>query len=493
MEGNVEPLRVAVVMLVLGTLVGLAALATRVTGRRGVPFALLFLGIGMLAGSEGLGGIEFDDHVLAYRIGIVALVLILFDGGLNTPFTRVRPHLTPSVILATAGVAMTAGVVAGAARLVGLSWVEALLFGAIVSSTDAAAVFATLRGSSIHLEQRVGATIELESGLNDPMAVILTVTMTELAITGRLDGAALAWQVPLQLVIGCAVGVLVGWLTRQVLTRVVPSTNGLVPVVTASAAMVAYGGATLLWGSGFLAVYVAGVVLGHRELPDRGGIRRVHDFLAWAAQVTMFLALGLLVFPSQLVPVAPVALILAAVLVFVARPLAVALCLVPFRYPAREVVFIGWMGLRGAVPIILAAFPVLAGVESGMLLFNAVFFVVVVSGLLQGGTARPLTRWLGLQSTAPPAPAAALEIASLRPMEERVACYHIDAGTAVAGTPIAEVPFPPEASIMLVVRGSRLLAARGSTRLEPGDHVWVFCRPEDEPLIHLWFGRRLDQ
>jgi potassium/hydrogen antiporter len=493
MEAILEPTRLAVAMLVMGALVGIAALLTRLTGRRGFPFAILFLGVGMLAGSEGLGGIEFSDHALAYRIGIVALVLILFDGGLNTPFARVRSHLAPSVVLATAGVILTAGAVAAAARLVGFSWTEALLVGAIVSSTDAAAVFAALRGSSIHLEHRVGATIELESGLNDPMAVILTVTMTELALTGKIDGPALAWQVPLQLVIGGGVGVLIGWATRAVLTRVLPSTMGLVPVVTSSASMIAYGGATLLWGSGFLAVYVAGVVLGNRDLPDRAGIRRVHDFLAWFSQVAMFLALGLLVFPSQLITVAPLALIVAAVLVFAGRPLAVALCLLPFRYPPKEVVFIGWTGLRGAVPIILAAFPVLAGFEGGMLLFNSVFFIVVVSALLQGGTVRWLTRKLGLQSTAPPAPAAALEIASMGLLEDRVACYHIDPGTAVAGSTVAEVPFPPEASIMLVVRGSRLLAARGSTRLEVGDHVWIFCRPEDEPLLGLWFGRRLDQ
>jgi potassium/hydrogen antiporter len=468
-------------------------MATRASRRSPIPVALLFLVIGVLAGSEAVGGIHFDDHVLAYRLGTVALILILFDGGLSTRFRRVRAHLAPSIALATIGVIATAAIVAVAAHLFGLGWTEALMFAAVVSSTDAAAVFSVLRGSSINLTERVSATIELESGLNDPMAVILTAATVELAMRGTLAPLTLAWQIPLQLAVGTLVGLAVGSACRSALLRLPPSTIGLLPVVTSATAAVAYGGATLLWGSGFLAVYVCGLVLGNRSLPDHAGVRRVHDFLAWLSQVVLFLALGLLVFPSGLLEVAPVALGCAAVLVLVARPLAVAACLAPFRYRPREIGYIGWVGLRGAVPIVLVTFPVLVGVPGAERLFNIVFFVVTVSVLVQAGSVPFATRLFGLHQETPPPPDATLEIASMRSHAASIACYHIDARAAVAGATIADVPFPQDAAVMLIVRGSELVPPRGGVRLEPGDHVYIFCKPEDEPAVALWFGQRIDE
>ncbi|HUH03915.1 MAG TPA: potassium/proton antiporter [Kofleriaceae bacterium] len=487
-----EATQLALAILVLGALIGVAAFTTRASRRGPLPLTLLFLGVGMLAGSEAIGGIHFDDHVLAYRIGTVALVLILFDGGLSTRFRKVRKHLAPAIALATVGVVATAAVVAGAGRLLGLEWTEALLLAAVVSSTDAAAVFATLRGGRIHLQQRVGATIELESGLNDPMAVILTAAMAEYALHGDLAPLTLAWQVPVQLLVGTVVGIGVGLGCRTALLRMPPTAIGLLPLVTTAAAAVAYGGATVLWGSGFLAVYTCGVVLGNRSLPDAAGVRRVHDFLAWSAQVILFVTLGLFVFPSQLSEVALVAVAIALALVIVARPVAVAACLLPFRYPWREVVYVGWVGLRGAVPIVLATYPVLLGVPGAEHLFNIVFFVVVVSVVVQAGSVKGVTKLLGLESRSPPPPEASIEIASMRAHDANIACYHIDPRVAVAGATIAEVPFPKTAAIMLIVRGSHLVAPRGGVRLEPGDHVYVFCQPEDEPAVALWFGRRID-
>lgn len=491
--GAAEPWNLAVALLAAGGVVVLAAIATRATRRGPVPLALLFLLIGVLAGSEGLGGFYFDDHILAYRIGTIALVLILFDGGLSTRFDRVRSHLWPAIVLATVGVVATAAILAAAGRLLGLSWTEALLLAAVVSSTDAAAVFSVLRGSGINLEQRVSATIELESGLNDPMAVILTVAMAELALTSNLSLATLAWQVPVQLAVGTGVGLGVGLGCREALVRLPPAAAGLFPVVTTASAAIAYGAATIGWGSGFLAVYVCGLVLGNRPLPDRTGLRRVHDFLAWSSQVALFLTLGLLVFPSKLVDVAPVALALTAVLVLVARPAAVAMCLVPFRYRLREVAYVGWVGLRGAVPIVLATYPMLLGVPAADYIFNIVFFVVLVSVAVQASTVRTATRLVGLEQPAPPLPEASLEITSLTTLDARVACYHIDARAAVAGVSLAEVPFPDDAAVMMAVRGTHLLPARGGLRFEPGDHVYVFCKPEDEPAIALWFGQRIDE
>jgi potassium/hydrogen antiporter len=491
--GSSEPVRLALAILVAGGLVGLAALATRVTRHGSIPLTLLFLGIGVLAGSEALGGIQFDDHVLAYRIGTIALVLILFDGGLSTRFHRVRAHLAPSIALATAGVLATAVILAIAGRLLGLSWNEALLLAAVVSSTDAAAVFAVLRGSGINLQQRVSATIELESGLNDPLAVILTAAMVEYALVGDVAPLTLAWQIPVQLAVGAGVGIFVGLGCRTALVRMPPSAIGLLPLVTTASAAIAYGAATLLLGSGFLAVYLCGLMLGNRPLPDHAGLRRVHDFLAWASQVALFLILGLLVFPSELRDVALVGLACSAVLVLVARPLAVAACLLPFRYPLREIAYVGWVGLRGAVPIVLATYPVLVGVPGAERLFHIVFFVVIVSVVVQAGTVRTATRLVGLEQATPPPPTATLEIASMGIHEARVACYHIDTRAAVAGVAIADVPFPQDAAVMLIVRGTQLVSPRGTVRLEPGDHVYIFSKPEDEPAIALWFGQRIDE
>jgi cell volume regulation protein A len=482
----------AVALLVFGVLAALAALSTRVVRRARLPSALLYLGLGMLAGSEGLGGIPFDDHLLAFQLGTVALIAILFDGGLNTRFHRVRAHLAPALVLATVGVVINAALVAGAARLAGLTWSEALLVGAVTSCTDAAQVFAALRGSGVHLPARLDATIELESGLNDPMAVILTTAVTAYVASGHVDLAELEWDVPVELVVGVVIGLATGAGARVALTRFAPRAVGLLPVVTAATAAIAFGGATLINGSGFLAVYIAGLVVGAGDLPDRAGVRRVHDFLAWSSQVVMFLALGLLVYPSDLLMVAGASVAIAAALIVVARPVTVALCLAPFRYPRREVGYIGWVGLRGAVPIILAMYPVLVGVPGARTVFDVVFFVVVIGALIQGPTVRWLTARLGLEEPKPPPPAAALEIASIRPLGETIACYFVDVAAAVSGVAVEEVPFPEHAAVMLIVRGEELIAARGTTRFAPGDHVFVFCRPEDESTLSLWFGRRLD-
>jgi cell volume regulation protein A len=486
------PRELAVALLALGSLIAIAVLVTRAS-RPSLPVALLFLGVGMLAGSEGIGGIAFDDHLLAYQIGTIALVLILFDGGLSTRFAHVRPYLGPAMTLATGGVVVTTGGVAVAAHALGLPWTQAILLGAVVSPTDAAAVFSMLRGSGLHLQHRVGATIELESGLNDPMAVLLTVAMTDVATRGDAVVLSLLWKVPTELAIGAAVGFSVALSGRLALRRVPPAIAGLIPVVTTATAAIAYGGATVLHGSGLLAVYVAGLAFGDDDaLPDRAGVRRIHDFLAWTGQVGVFLTLGLLVFPSRLVAVAPVAIALALTLLFVARPIAVGLCLLPWRFRLREAGYIAWVGLRGAVPIVLATFPVMVGAGGAGYLFNLVFFVVVLGVVLQGATVPALTRRLGLAEVGPPPPAAAIGITSRRPLATRIVTFRVDQRAAVAHCTLAEIPFPEKAAVAMVVRGDELIAGRGGLRLLPGDHVSVLCRPEDEPALVLWFGQRVD-
>jgi cell volume regulation protein A len=484
-----EPIATALLLVAAGILLGASVLIGRFFDRFGVPVALLFLVLGVLAGSEGIGRIPFDNYELAYRLGTTALVLILFDGGLNTRISSLRRAVAPASVLATVGVAITAALVALFARLIGLSWGEALLLGAVVSSTDAAAVFAILRGGGIHLRDRLGSTIEFESGANDPMAVILTAAITLHLIGQETFGWSLLWAVPVQLVLGVAMGVAIGYLGRVVLLRARLSTAGLFPALTLGLAFLAYGAATLINGSGFLAVYVAAIVIGNGPIPYANGLRRIHDAIAWLSQIGMFLMLGLLVFPSQLLPKFWIGLAIALFLAFIARPVAVAICLAPFRFAKKEAAFVGWVGLRGAVPIILATFPVLRGAPGALEVFNVVFFVVLVNALLPGATVRRVARWLNLERDEPPTPNAAIEINSMQPLKGEVLRFYIAPSLAVSGATLSQVHFPEGAGAVLVVRGDELLAARGGTTLQPGDHVYVFCRPEDRPYMELLFGR----
>ena len=486
-----EPTATALLLAAFGALLVTSVLFSRASERLSIPVALIFLGIGMLAGSEGIAGIQFEDYAFAFRLGTVALVLILFDGGLNTSRDSIRSVIRPAGLLATIGVVGTAGVVAVGAHALGLAWPHALLLGAIVSSTDAAAVFSVLRGSGIHLKRRVGSTLEVESGINDPMAVILTVAMTQkLLAPGETGAWEIARDVLVELTVGGAFGVLIGYGGRLLLTYIRLPVGGLYPALTLAIACIAFSVPTLLHGSGFLAVYVAAVFIGNSPLPFKPGLLRVHDALAWLSQIVMFLVLGLLVFPSRLREVAGVGLALALFLAFVARPLVVAPLLAFFRnYRLRDVVYVSWVGLRGAVPIILSIFPVLAGAPGAARVFDIVFFIVVINALVPGATVPWVTRRLGLESADPPAPRAVLEIESMQPLEGELLSYYIDEALAVSGIALRDLPFPQGASAVLVVRDRQLLAPKGDTVLTPGDHIYVFGRPSDLPLLHLMFGR----
>jgi len=485
-----EPLATALLLLVFGALLGVSALFTRASERVGLPVVLIFLMIGVLAGVEGIGRIDFEDYGFAFRVGTVALSLILFDGGLNTPLNALQRALRPAAVLATLGVVGTAGLFAWGASFAGMPLPEALILGAVVSSTDAAAIFSLLRGRGISLKWRVGTTLEVESGLNDPLAFILTTLLTRNLVE---PGPLLDWRVPaeivVQIAVGLAVGVALGRGGAALLRRLRLPSGGLYPVMTLALALVSFGAATILHGSGFLAVYVAGVVLGNRELPYRTSLTRVHDAVAWLSQISMFLLLGLLVTPSRLVPVASLGLGLALFLVFVARPVVVALCLAPFAYTMRDVLLVGWAGLRGAVPIVLATYPVLAAAPGAERIFNLVFFIVVVSAVLQGGTIPWLTRKLGLESTEGPRPAAVLEIESAQPLRGELLSFYIDPALGMHGEAIGNLPFPPGSAATLVVRGQELIAPKGNTVLQVGDHVYVLTPPEERAFVELMFGR----
>ncbi|MFG0284399.1 MAG: potassium/proton antiporter [Phycisphaerales bacterium JB039] len=487
-----EPTATALLLLVFGVLIAFSVLFTRALDRLGVPVVLLFLVLGMLGGSEGIGRIRFEDYELAFRLGTIALVLILFDGGLNTAQSSIRRSIGPAGILATVGVAGTAGIVALGGRMFGLSWGESLLIGAIVSSTDAAAVFAVLRGGSLRVKEPVRSTLEVESCINDPMAVILTVTVVEVIRTGSGPSWWLLALAPVQLAVGGVTGSLIGFAARWALNRVTLTTAGLYPVATLATAFLAFGTATLAHGSGFLAVFAAAAVLGNGPLPYKAGLTRVHDAVAWFAQVSMFLMLGLLSFPSHLLDVAGIGLVLGLILAFIARPIAAAASIAPFGWQGRHVLCTAWVGIRGAVPIILATIPIMAGIPGAERVFNVVFFIVVVSAVVPGASILPLTRRLGLADDEAPPPSASLEMHSRKRLGGDIYIYRVHPAVAVCGAALSEIAFPEHATVLLVVRGDELIPARGGTRLQAGDYVYVFGRPDDEPTIGLLFGRTVE-
>ncbi len=484
-----EPFTTASLFAVTGALMTLAIVLSRVSGRLGVPIFLVFLAIGMLAGSDGPIGIAFDDYQASFRLGTAALALILFDGGLNTSLDSMRRGLAPAAVLATVGVAATAGIVALGAHALGFAWQPALLLGAVVSSTDAAAVFSVLRSSGIRLRHRVGTTLELESGLNDPVAVILTIGLTEAIVSGTAPSAWALLEVPTQLGIGAGVGAALGLGGRWLLQTVRLPAAGLYAVLTSAIALLAFGLPTLLGGSGFLSVYICAIAIGDARIPNRSSVLRFHDAAAWLGQVGMFLLLGLLVYPSRLGAIAGVGLGIALLLAFVARPLVVALCLWPFGFDRSEVACIGWVGLRGAVPIILATFPVMSGVPGAERIFDVVFFVVVVGAVLPGATVAWTTRKLSLLSDEPLPPQAVLEINSTQALDGELVSFHISRALVVAGVRVSELPLPEGCRVLLVVRGGSLIAPEGGTVLAVGDHVYLFFRPKDRPLVQLLFGR----
>jgi cell volume regulation protein A len=485
-----EPAGIALLLTVCGVLLVVSVLSSRASQRIGVPIALFFLLLGMLAGSEGIGGIPFADFEFAFRMGSLALALILFDGGLNTPMEAVRRVWAPAGVLASLGVLLIAGLVAVPARLWGLEWPEALVLGAIVSSTDAAATFAVLRGSGLHLKRRVGATLEVESGANDPAAVILTTTLTYNLLTpGALEPWRMVVGIGVQLVVGAALGIGAGYAGRALMGRLQLVTGGLYPAFSLAIALLSFGITTLAGGSGFLAVYLTGIVLGNGNLPYKAGLLRIHDALAWLSQIGMFLMLGLLVFPSRLGEVTWLGLGVALLLAVVIRPVVVALCLAPFRYPRSEVTFIGWVGLRGAVPVVLATFPVLAGAPGADRIFHLVFIMVGVGAIIPGGTVAWATRKLGLQSNEPPAPQAVLAIESRMPLRGELMSFYVDEALVVNGLRLEELDFTEGAAVALIVRGNELVPPKGSTVLRPGDHVYIIAQAEDRPFIQLMFGR----
>ena len=461
--------------ILLGAVFLLASIImSAAVSRVGAPLLLVFLVLGMLAGEEGPGGIRFDNVQAAHLVGTIALAIILFDGGLRTRAETFRVGLWPAVSLATVGVVITAAITGVfAAWAFQLSWLQGLLIGAIVGSTDAAAVFSLLHVRGMELKQRVAATLEIESGMNDPTAVFLTISLIGLLSTGHAEvKGAILWDFAKQMTIGAVGGVATGYALAWLINRL-NLVSGLYPLLAMAGGLATFGAATVLGGSGFLAIYLTGLVLGNHRLHSAQNILRVHDGLAWLAQIIMFLVLGLLVTPSALLDHAWLALAVALVLMLVARPVAVLISLLPFRFPRREQAYISWVGLRGAVPIILALFPLLAGLEHAQLYFNTAFFVVLVSLLVQGWTVAQVAYWLDLQVPASRGPVQRVNLDVPGQFEQEFVGYRVTAEAAAVGQSPRELYLPEGARVLTVIRGERNVPVDQVETLQPDDYVYL--------------------
>ncbi len=480
------------VTLVATALVLAAAFSSLIAFRFGAPLLLLFLAIGLATGTDGLG-IEFNNAPLAYFAGSLALAVILFDSGFGTPLTALRQAAGPALSLATAGVALTTLIFGAAAfYLTDLTWLECFLLGAAVASTDAAAVFFLLRAGNLSLRERVRSTLEIESGTNDPIAIFLTITLVEvIALGADPEAQVLLFDIVVGFVEHMALGVIVGVLGGMAIVRLVDRLNldsGLLPIFVLTISLLIFAGAGAIGGSGFLAVYIAGLIAGNSQIRATNTLKRFQDGMSWLAQIIMFLVLGLFATPSEFPAILGPALILGLFLIFIARPVAVSLCLLPFRIPRAETAFISWVGLRGAVSILLALTPLIGGLENGRLIFNIAFIVVLVSLVVQGWTVGPLARRLGLIVPARLGPLDKVELELPGSAHHELLAY-----TVVPGSPVARGQrIPRWARPSLVVRDGRSKRFQDMGRLIAGDHVYIFVPDRYPRLLDRLFASRAE-
>ncbi|CAM3954260.1 potassium/proton antiporter [Alkalicoccus chagannorensis] len=472
-------------ILLLGALVLISGvLAAKFSNRIGLPSLVLFIAVGMLIGSDGLGIVYFDNPEMAQMVGIAALVIILFEGGLQTKFSTVRSVAGPALSLATLGVIITSVLVGVTAQLLfDITWLQAMLLGAIVGSTDAAAVFAALKERNI--KARMGAVLEAESGTNDPMAVFLTLGFIELILLPETTIWSLIPSFFWQMGVGLLIGLLIGKAGSFAINTIRLDSGGLYPIFSVAFALLTYGTASVVDASGFLAVYVAALVIGNSELTYRYSIFQFNEGFAWMAQIVMFILLGLLVFPGELFrpDIMLNGLLLSVVMILVARPAAVMLSTIGVRMQWRERLFLSWAGLRGAVPIILATFPIVAGVEDSEFFFNIVFFIVLTSALVQGTTISPIATKLGLMGPKKDTPHHSIELISMGKANAEMVQFKVDADAAVAGMKLKDIDFPQKANISAIVRDETLITPYGETEIDSGDVLYILVASKQEKAL----------
>ena len=479
----------AELIFVAGALLAVGIAAAKVADRVRIPGLLLFVALGMLVGSDGPGGVEFEDYELTRTLGTIGLVLILFEGGLSAGWGEIRPVLGTAISLATIGTVATAAIAGLAASwLLGLGTLESLIIGSAVAATDSAAIFAVLRGST--LRRRLARSLEGESGMNDPVALLLVTGFIDWIQDPGYGAQDMIVNLLLELTLGAVLGVAIGFAVRWAVRNVDLPTPGLYPVASVAAAALSYGLAELAHGSGFLSVYLTALILGTGIVPAQRTMLSFHQGLSWVSQIALFFLLGLLVFPSELGGVALDGLLLATALMFVARPLAALLASLASGFTLPERVMLGWAGLRGAIPIWLATFPVVAGVGDAPEVFNVVFFVVVASTLVQGASFEPLARRLGVTTTEPALPRPLVETGIVRELGGEVIAYRVKEEDAVAGHMVKELGLPREALVNVIVRQGEAIPPRGSTEILAGDEIHVLVRREAhaevEALSERW-------
>lgn len=468
-------------IILVGSLLLLASLiASKTSFKLGIPTLILFLAIGILAGSEGIGGIHFDNPSLAQLLGVVALNIILFSGGMDTRWESVKPVLRKGISLSTLGVVFTAITIGLFVHLItDFSILEGLLLGSIVSATDAAAVFSILRTRSIGLKGTLRPILELESGSNDPMSYILTISFTYLLVTGDASVGKLIFQFVQQMVIGGLLGYGLGRVMIITINRVKLETEGLYPVLIMAMIFFTFAFTDLIGGNGFLAVYISALVLGNSNFIHKKSAIKFYDGQAWLMQIVMFLTLGLLVFPSRIIPIAGTGILIALVLIFLARPIGVFIALSFFKMKFRDKLFISWVGLRGAVPIVFATYPLIAGVGKADVIFHLVFFISASSVLLQGSTLPLVAKWLKVTVPKKAKRVTALDMELYDTIQSEFVEIILPGNSRAIGKAIVKLGLPKPALIVLLVRDGKYIQPNGATVLEEGDKLLLLANNKE--------------
>ncbi|MGG6313646.1 potassium/proton antiporter [Paenibacillus macerans] len=472
-------------ILLFSLLLFIGVFTTKFSARFGLPSLVFFIAVGMVLSKF----IYYDNAALTQLFGIMALIVILFEGGLQTKWRNVREVMVPSLSLATLGVVLTTLVIGVSAKFIlDVSWLEGMLFGAIVGSTDAAAVFAVLGNKNI--KQRLTSTLEVESGTNDPMAVFLTVSFIQLIQSPDANIFTLILSFFWQMGLGLALGLLLGKIAVWCINKINLDSSGLYPVLAMAFAIFTYSSTSLLKGSGLLAVYVMALWVGNSDLTFRHSIFRFNEGFAWMMQILMFILLGLLVFPAELVKITWQGIALSVLLMFVARPIGVFISTMLMKFTVKEKTLISWAGLRGAVPIVLATYPLLAGMENGPLFFNVVFFVVLSSALIQGATISPLAHALGLSQGKKSVVPHTLELVSMGKTNHEIVEVHVDEQSGADGKELRQLKMPQDSLVNAIIREQKMITPRGNTRLQAGDTLYVLARKGQTEEIKALFHQQ---